>query len=204
MVSSTLDALLKKAIPGRSSNTEQANEILRQHVLWATGAGLVPIPVLDIAAVTGVQLDMVNRLARVYHVDYTESLGKSLLSALAGSSLARLGASGLKFIPVVGTALGVVSMSALSGAATYAVGMVFIHHFESGGTLEDFNINSYRNAYEGYFQKGKEAIKNTPSTDTAQAKDAYTRLEQLNKLREKGVVTEEEFQAKKKQLLLEL
>ncbi|MEM1292729.1 MAG: GTPase, partial [Cyanobacteria bacterium P01_H01_bin.162] len=33
----------------------QANAIIRSHVLWATGGGLIPIPLVDFAAVTAIQ-----------------------------------------------------------------------------------------------------------------------------------------------------
>jgi hypothetical protein len=35
-------------------------------------------------------------------------------------------------------------MPALSAGATYAIGMAFIQHFASGGTLLDFNPSQYR------------------------------------------------------------
>ncbi|MCB0572184.1 MAG: DUF697 domain-containing protein, partial [Phaeodactylibacter sp.] len=44
----------------------RAQEIVKNHVLISMGAGLVPIPILDIAAVTAVQLDMVKNLAQLY------------------------------------------------------------------------------------------------------------------------------------------
>ena len=35
-------------------------------------------------------------------------------------------------------------MPVLSAGATYAIGMAFIEHFASGGTLLDFNPRDYR------------------------------------------------------------
>ena len=53
-------------------------------------------------------------------------------------------ASITKSVPVVGTAVSAVVMPALSAGATYAIGMAFIQHFASGGTLIDFNPRQYR------------------------------------------------------------
>jgi len=39
----------------------QAEAIIRSHVLWAMGGGLIPIPLVDFAAVTAIQL--VKRLS---------------------------------------------------------------------------------------------------------------------------------------------
>jgi len=53
-------------------------------------------------------------------------------------------ASTLKFVPVIGTLAAVFVMPVLSAGATYAIGKAFIQHFESGGTLLDFNPPDYR------------------------------------------------------------
>jgi uncharacterized protein (DUF697 family) len=37
---------------------QEADGIVRTHVLWAMGAGAVPIPIMDIVAVSGVQIDL--------------------------------------------------------------------------------------------------------------------------------------------------
>jgi uncharacterized protein (DUF697 family) len=173
-------------------------------MLVALGAGLVPFPIVDIAAVTGVQLDMISRLCRIYGVDYSESIGKSLLSALAGSTLARIGASLVKTIPVAGPFLGGVSMAVLSGATTFALGQVFISHFENGGTLQDFDFKAYQKYYEENLELGKKVASKLKQEQGSQSQDAFARLEKLNKLKEKGIITEEEFQRKKEEVLRNL
>ena len=114
---------------------KRTEKIIKEHVLWSLGAGLVPLPLIDVAAVTVVQLDMIKQICRSYGKNYSDSEGKVLLSALTGGTLARLGASALKALPGIGTLLGGVSMSIMAGASTYAVGRVAIMHFETGGTL---------------------------------------------------------------------
>ena len=121
-----------------SSKIEQSQEVIQHHVLWSMGAGAIPIPVIDSAAVIMVQLDMLKQLSRVYEVIYDESAGKHLISVIAGGTLTRLGASYIKAIPGIGSFLGGISMVVLSGASTYAIGKLFINHFESGGNFFDF------------------------------------------------------------------
>lgn len=208
---------------------DSANETVKNHVLWAMGAGLVPFPVLDIAAVTAVQLSMIEKLCKTYEVEYSESAGKSFLSALAGGTVARMGASFIKTLPLVGTVLGGVSMAVLSGATTYAVGQVFISHFEAQGTLDNFNINAWKKVYEEQLELGKELAarwrresgekdaKNADSKTVAQepapaaasappdAMDALiSKLEKLNELKERGIITVEEFEEKKRSLLKQM
>ena len=47
-------------------------------------------------------------------------------------------------MPVIGTAIGQLTMAAVSAPATWVLGKVFIQHFASGGTLLDFNPPDYR------------------------------------------------------------
>jgi hypothetical protein len=70
------------------SQRTQADAIIRSHVLWAMGGGLIPIPLVDFAAVTAVQLEMLQQLAHLYGVDYSRSNGKAFVSALTGTTLA--------------------------------------------------------------------------------------------------------------------
>src|SRR5215831_679893 len=130
---------------------EAASKLVDRFSLWSGAAGLVPIPLVDIAAVGGVQLQMLRRLSEIYDVSFSENLGKSLIASLAGSIIpastattAALGASSMKLIPGFGTAVGAVTMPVISAGATYVIGKVFIQHFASGGTLLDFNPPDYR------------------------------------------------------------
>ncbi len=138
----------------------EAEKIVKKHVIWALGGGLVPVPLLDIAAVSLVQVDMLKQLCRLYGVSYSESKGKAILSAVAGSSLASIGASAIKTIPWVGTVLGGVSMPILSGASTYALAQAIIIHFEADGNLFDMDMDKIKRAYKENFQRGKEFASN--------------------------------------------
>ena len=176
-----------------ATDTEQ---IIRSHVLWAMGAGLIPLPLLDIAAVTGVQLDMLKQLAAVY----SKEAGKAFVSALSGGTLAAVGASIFKAIPGVGTVLGGLSMSALSGASTYAVGQVAVRQFAASGTLFDVDLEQAKRAYKEAFKQG-EAYVEELTDEAEEARDVFEKLEKLGRLRDRGILTEEEFEAKKRELL---
>jgi uncharacterized protein (DUF697 family) len=129
-----------------------ASELVDRLSLWSGAAGLVPIPLVDVAAVGGVQMYMLRRLSEIYSVPFSDNLGKSVIASLAGSLLPASTAttttmavgSMLKFMPGVGTVLGALTMPAFSAGATYIIGKVFIQHFASGGSLLDFNPPDYR------------------------------------------------------------
>ena len=125
-----------------------ASKLVDKFSLWSGVAGLLPIPVVDVFAVGGLQLQMLNRLSQIYGVAFAENRGKALIASLAGSwipATSGIGAaSALKAVPILGTIVSGFVMPVLSAGATYAIGKAFIQHFETGGTLLDFNPPDYR------------------------------------------------------------
>ena len=124
-----------------------AMKLVERFSLWSGAAGLIPVPFVDLAAVGGVQIQMLRRISQIYDVPFTENRGKSIIAGLAGSMIPASSAMGtaslIKGLPLVGTLVSAIAMPALSAGATYAIGMAFIQHFSSGGTLLDFKPGSY-------------------------------------------------------------
>jgi len=125
-----------------------AAKLVDRFAIWSGVAGLVPIPVVDVLAVGGLQLQMLRRLSQIYGVDFSENRGKALIAALAGCMIPATSgmgaASALKAVPVINILAAGFIMPVLSAGATYAIGKAFVQHFESGGTLLDFNPPDYR------------------------------------------------------------
>jgi len=133
----------------------KADKIVQNSVLWTIGAGFIPIPIADMVAVTAIQIDMIKKVAELYELNYSEANLKSWLSTLSGSVMSRFGADAIKFIPGIGSVIGGISVAALSGSSTYAVGQVFIEHFENGGNFSDFQVEGFVDFYKKQFDKGK-------------------------------------------------
>lgn len=143
--------------------------IIKRHVLISMGVGAVPIPLVDVAAVTGVQLSMISKLAKLHGVQFSDDLGKSLLAALVGGVGSKALVTGflgsaIKAIPVVGSAIGAVTFPAIAGATTYAVGKVFDKHFAEGGTMLDFRPADVKDYFSEELDKGKEVVGNITTT----------------------------------------
>ena len=143
-----------------SARVAEANALVRKYMNWSFVGGIVPVPLADVAAVTGVQLKMLYELSKLYGVPFKAHLAKPIVASLMGSvgpSAAAGGvlALGIKTVPVIGTMLGLLTMPALSVAATYAVGRVFIAHFESGGTLLDFDPVKMRAHFRAEFEAAR-------------------------------------------------
>jgi uncharacterized protein (DUF697 family) len=126
----------------------RASQLVDRLSLWSGAAGLIPVPLVDIAAVGGVQLHMLRRLSDIYGIPFSENRGKSILTSLAGAlipaSAATTMGSFMKGLPGMGTVIGALTMPVVSAGATWVIGKVFIQHFASGGTLLDFNPPDYR------------------------------------------------------------
>ena len=142
-----------------------ASRLVKRFSLLSGAAGLMPLPFVDIAAVGGIQIDMVRRLSRIYGVPFSANRGKAIITSIAGALLPASAAtstmmtlaSALKFLPGLGTTVAVMSMPVFSACATYVIGKVFIKHFESGGTLLDFRPAKMRAYYNEHFASAKGA-----------------------------------------------
>lgn len=212
-----------------SERSKHVETIIRNHVVWSMGSGLIPVFMADIFAVSAVQLDMIRQMSKVYDVDFSETQGKAIVTSLTSSTLARIGAGSVaKLIPVVGSVVGGITVSVFAGASTYALGQVFKRHYESGGTILDFDPARLKKMYKEQFEKGKkvaeqlrkdkktkkaaeEAVKEQPkesvppdseATGAPKSKeDVIVRLQELGKLRDEGVLSEAEFQSMKAKLI---
>ncbi|MFW5858152.1 MAG: YcjF family protein [Planctomycetota bacterium] len=127
-------------------------------------ASIIPVPGLDMAAVAAVELKMVHSLSKIYGIPFRQDLGKSIIASLIGGvgsiSLARGGLVSLaKSVPVVGGILGALVMPGMAAALTYAVGRVFIQHFESGGTFLDMDPQEVKTYFAQQFEEGKLVVK---------------------------------------------
>ncbi|QEP43912.1 DUF697 domain-containing protein [Ectothiorhodospiraceae bacterium BW-2] len=137
-----------------------ADKIVRNYTMAAMAPALIPVPGLDLALITSVQLKMLHSLSNEYEVKFSKHLGKEAVASLMGSILplatTSTVASFVKVVPLVGQAAGTLSLMTLSAAATYAVGKVFIQHFESGGTFLTFDPEAVRDHFAQEFEKGKD------------------------------------------------
>ncbi len=145
----------------------QADMVIKNHVLYSMGTGLIPIPVFDIVGLIWLQIKMVRSLAKIYNIPFSEKRTRSILYSLLGSIMpvASVGlfASAVKFVPFMGQAAGGVTMATLTGGSTYAIGRIFVKHFENCGNLDNLDIDS-----------AKEDLKNNIN-------DAKTKAENIKK-----------------------
>jgi uncharacterized protein (DUF697 family) len=145
----------------------EAMSIVRRASAWAAGAGLIPIPLLDIGAIAAVQGKMIRDIAKVYGVEFPDVRAKAVTGSLAGGILPyllTLGSSGYllsfaKVVPIVGPAVAIAAMPGFASASTYAVGKVFAQHFAGGGSLLDFDTEKKKEEIAKEFSEARDAKK---------------------------------------------
>jgi len=148
----------------KAERLDQASAIISNKCKWSAAAGFIPVPYLDLAGLAAVQVKMVSELAELYGKTVKQEALKTTIATMLGTlTTAGLAApvalSTLKLVPGLGALAGGLGMGAVGAAASYAVGKVFVNHFEGGGTLANFDVD-----------KIKEDLKNAFNTKSKSAK----------------------------------
>jgi uncharacterized protein (DUF697 family) len=146
-----------------SSNQALAEAVINRYLPWSMGAGLIPLPMVDAAAVVGIQLKMLSEISKIYGVEFSENIGKNVIGSLVGGVGATTLAAGtfgsaVKAIPGFGTILGAATLPVVAGATTFAIGKIFTQHFASGGTFLSFNSVEAKKVFAESFAEGKSHV----------------------------------------------
>lgn len=156
------DETMKQTIDDWVKRADDAHQIVRKYALAGMAVGLIPLPLVDLAAITAVQLKMAHRISEQYQVPFSRDAVKSIIASLLSSVVATSAALSLssvvKVVPLIGSVSGAASMVVLSGASTYATGKIFIQHFESGGTFLDFDPEKMRARFQAFYEEGKHFV----------------------------------------------
>ncbi len=136
-----------------------ADQIMKKYMILSLAVGLVPLPLVDLAALTGIQLQMLSKLCKSLDVEFSKERGRAFLGSLVGAGGTVLaGAASSRFLgvllPGASVVVSGVSVAVFAGASTYAVGKVFVQHFESGGTFLTFDPEQVRQYYSQQYQVG--------------------------------------------------
>lgn len=147
-----------------SDRLAAAEKIVKKDMYWSMGVGAVPVPIVDLVGIGAFQVRMLKRLSDLYGVKFSEHLAKNAVAALIGTIGARAltaatVSSLIKTLPFAGALVGgVLAMPAIAGATTYAMGRLFIRHFEAGGTFEDLNLAKAKSFFTSQFREGQKKV----------------------------------------------
>jgi uncharacterized protein (DUF697 family) len=135
------------------------DKLIFNHTLGAMGIGLIHVPLITMTALTALQVRLLYKLSHLYNQDFSQDAAKKIIGALLGSVVPLFATAPLsslfKLVPIVGPVVSAFIMPATGGASTYALGKVFIQHFESGGTFLTFDPSSVKSHFAELFEEGK-------------------------------------------------
>jgi len=141
----------------------EANACIQNHVITAMGFGLIPSALLDVIAITGIEVKMIRDLAGLYDVPIPRQLlAYKLLLSLIGSVgivyFSNKMQSTLKELPLIGHILYIGAFSLSGGAAIYAIGKIFQKHYESGEIFLNSDNKILRDYFLSKYREGKQTI----------------------------------------------
>ncbi|MFM8277726.1 MAG: YcjF family protein [Cyanobium sp.] len=126
-----------------SERLAKASILVKNYTLASAAIALVPLPLLDQIVLISLQLKMIHELAKIYDIPFQPNIASaivsSLLSGVTGGLMAKALQSLAKSVPVLAT-LGSGSIAISSASVTFALGSVFIKHFEDNGTFININL----------------------------------------------------------------
>jgi uncharacterized protein (DUF697 family) len=106
---------------------------------------------------------MIHDLCKLYNVQFKKEAALAVVSGLVGGSLtttaAGFGGVFLSSLPVIGSVMKYTVQPALSYASTYAIGRVFMRHFENNGTMFDLDSKKLSAYFKDQYSKGRKMFK---------------------------------------------
>jgi len=155
LLAETPEGVVPPQVEVKTPRHPAAEGIVRTHAWIAAGAGLLSFGFLSPIIIPGVQLRMLQQLCSLYAVKFSEEWGKNLIGALVGTATAN--SLAIRAVPLIG----MFAAPATNGASTWALGRVFILHFESGGTLLNFNPTKLKSYFADYFNSAPPLVTST-------------------------------------------
>lgn len=143
--------------------------LIQDHLPLAARVGALALPLVDITALSFVQLSLLRKLARLYGYDFSEDYAQKIRVALISEVDPAEGISegwnelNEKFHEspketvqgMSGGSLNASVMSLCAAASTYALAKVVNEHFEGGGSLEEFPVRSRVGRFRELFREGR-------------------------------------------------
>lgn len=129
----------------------EVDKIIRKNVYASMGTGLVPVPLFCFATASVININMARQLSALYNVEFKENIAKNIIVSVLGAGTAMLASPlvelAVKGIPLVGLPFCVATKPVLNGMSTYAVGQMFVTHFNRGGSFVGANIDEMKESF---------------------------------------------------------
>ncbi len=128
-----------KTIQQRKQLRKRALKIVNNYTLLSGGMGLIPNPFYQVA-VGGLLGKMLYDLSELYGTSLTKQKNKAIIAAVLGGAhsewiTAYLGNNIEKILPDMAAIGNTIARPVVAVGITYAIGRLFVKHFESGAWL---------------------------------------------------------------------
>jgi len=126
--------------PDTARTERRADEVIRRWCALSAVSGIIPVPGVELAAVSTSQLLMLREIAAAHGVAFSWKKGNLLIIGFLGGAAS--GTSMMLLSKFVAPMTSVVSLAGLNSSMTYVLGKRFSAHLRRGGTLDNFDIAS--------------------------------------------------------------
>ena len=139
---------LKRAIVVTTNRLDRGQQIINKWSKVSLLTIALPNTVLEYIVISGIQLKMLRDMSQLYGIPFKADALKVILGIILGGSVAYFLSdfySGLvKSVPFVGKPIAFLTEPAIAYVTTYAVGFVFLEHFESHGSFDNIDLGKMK------------------------------------------------------------
>jgi uncharacterized protein (DUF697 family) len=130
--------------PEASRRRSRAHRIVDRYAVYSAVGGIVPVPIVNVASITGLIVRMVKVLSDHYGVAFEKDRARAIVVGfVAGampSGLGSVASSTLTYLMPHSALAGLAVSSVTAAACTRSIGRIFVEHFENGATLADLRV----------------------------------------------------------------
>jgi uncharacterized protein (DUF697 family) len=142
--SSTLPQAASMPDPATARRRARALRIVDRYVVYSAVGGIVPLPLVNVASITGLIVRMVKVLSDHYGVAFEKDRARAIVVGfVAGampSGLGSVASSTLTYLMPHSALAGLAVSSVTAAACTRSIGRIFVEHFENGAALADLRV----------------------------------------------------------------
>ena len=130
--------------PATARRRARALRIVDRYAVYSAVGGIVPLPLVNVASITGLIVRMVKVLSDHYGVAFEKDRARAIVVGfVAGampSGLGSVASSTLTYLMPHSALAGLAVSSVTAAACTRSIGRIFVEHFENGATLADLHV----------------------------------------------------------------
>lgn len=133
----------------------QAHNIIEEASAKIAAISIIPVPLIDFAAMTYFQYEMVKELAEIHDIEIEENTNL-IISSVLSSLISKLVSTGVEKLASRSRLDKMLQESmiraTISGFIVTIIGEVYEMHFKNGGNLGNINLRTFVNYFEKQFK----------------------------------------------------